>query len=296
LENPFFHPATNAEIIWSAPASELPKTLPTYQASPQNFSPTVISNAMFLAAFQMKDLVSPPHYQAVLAFHDRKDESWTRALTIIPEVGQILYRVRTNSINSAGVPTDEEVAKQTWNYLPQFQIDPSQLTEKPENRRIEFCEDGTTNVCARGIFLTRKLDGIETREIGFGMDFSSGGQIKGFYLIWPKLEVLEKYRTASPDQIVAWIKEGKTFPTEDELKNQAKIKNLMTAKKMTITKIRPEYGKGKYGEMPTSESEKLVSPFGILEGVADLGNTNISFQFYCPILSTNAFIIGAQPK
>ena len=287
LENPFFHPDTHAEIIWNAPAGELPKNLRIYKMDPQTFSPAVISNAMALASFQWKDLVSPPGYKAVLCFQDSKDEFWTRALTIIPQFGQILYRVRANPTNSAAVPNDEEVAKRTWKYLAQFQIDPSQLIEKPENRRIEFCEGSTTNVCARGIFLTRKMDGIEIRELGFGMDFSSGGQIKGFYLVWPVLEVSETFQVVSPDQIVAWVKKGKAFPTEDELKNPATIKNLTAAQKLIITKITPEYGKGRYGEMPTTESENFVSPFGILEGTASLVDTNVNFRLYCPILSTN---------
>jgi hypothetical protein len=288
LENPLFQPSTNVEIVWSAPDGELPRNLQIYKLNPQKFSVAVISNAMALASFQMKDLVSPPNYKAVICFQDNKDEFWTRALTIIPQFGQILYRVRAPSTNSADVPTNEEVAKRTWKYLSQFQIDPSELIEKSENRRIEFCGDNSTNVCARGIFLSRKVDGIEIRELGFGMDFGSGGQIKGFYLILPKLELFKKCQTASSDQIIAWVKEGKAYPTEDELSNRTKIKNLMSAKKLTLTKITPEYGEGKYGEMPSADSESYTTPFGILEGTANLGSTNVSFRLYCPILSTNA--------
>lgn len=287
-ENPFFHPAGNLEIVWNAPTAALPKNLRVYKIIPQTFSSVVISNAMALASFQMRDLTSPRDYKTVLYFQDSKDESWSRSLTIIPDAGQILYRIRTNSINSDGIPNDEEVARRTWDYLPQFQIDPAQMNKNPGIRRIENCGgNNSTNVCARGIFLTRKVDGIEVRNIGFGMDFSSHAQIKGFYLIWPKLEVSGNFQTATPEQIVAWIKEGKAFPTEDELRDAAKVKNLSNAKKLIITKITPEYGEGKYGEAPTADSENYVSPFGILEGVADLGDINISFRFYCPILSTN---------
>jgi hypothetical protein len=278
----FYHPSPDIEVIWKA-ETNWPRVLRIYKATPGNFLTTTISNALTLASFGKQDLVVSNH--SVIRFQDHKGDRWTRSLDILPAHGQILYRSRAG-LNGPpeGVPSDEEVAKRAWEFSARLGIERSQLIEKPENCKSETCER-STEICARGISLTRIVDGLEIDETGFGVNFGNHAQLRSFYLIWPSLQNSESSPTATREQISAWIKEGKALPTVEELQDPATIKKLAEAKKLTITKITLRYGQGRYGEMPTGESEQLVSPFGLLEGIAEVGDSNINCKFYCPILS-----------
>jgi hypothetical protein len=277
----YYHPLPDAEIIWSAPTN-LPDALPVYKTIARNFSADIISNAMILASFKESNIVVSN--ATLVRFQDRKDDKWNYFLNILPEAGQILYYPRTESLGSSkSVPNEKEVSRRAWNYLSLFGIDPSQVCELPENRKVEACA-GSTNVCFRGVFLARVMAGNGMREMGFGIDFGSHGQIRDFYLLWPIWETVGVEHSAAIGQIIQWLKDGRMLPTEDELSDAAKIEQLKKAKKLIITSFNLYYGQGRYGELPSGENEHLVSPFGILKGVADLEETNINFALYCPII------------
>jgi hypothetical protein len=276
----YYHPPPDVEIVWNAPTNS-PGVLPVYKTGPRNFSPAVISNAMKLASFEKSDLVISN--EALIRFQDKKNDRWNRFLNIMPEAGQIMYHPRAESAGSPdGVPDEQEVSKRAWDCLSLFGIERSQVCELPENRKIETCAD-STNVCTRGIFLSRAVAGSGMRETGFGIDFGSHAQIKDFYLFWPTWEKAGNQQTATVEQIIQWLKAGKMLPTEDELPDADKIQQLKKAKKLIITGFDLHYGQGKYGELPSKENEHLVSPFGVLKGIANLENTNINFTLYCPV-------------
>jgi hypothetical protein len=275
-----YQPATNIEILWNAPTN-LPDVLPVYKMMTRTFSPTIISNAMVLASFKESDMVVSN--ATLIRFQDRKDDKWNRFLNILPEAGQILYYPRAESPGSPkGVPDEREVSKRAWNYLSLFGIGRSQVCELPENRKIETCP-GSTNICSRGVFLSRVMEGSGMREMGFGIDFGSHAKIRDFYLLWPSWKATGIEHPAVVEKIIQWLKDGRMLPTEDELPDAVKIEQLKKAKILIITSFNIHYGEGRYGELPSKENEHLVSPFGVLKGVANLENTNINFTLYCPI-------------
>ncbi|MGH7976501.1 MAG: hypothetical protein ACREDS_06165, partial [Limisphaerales bacterium] len=241
----------------------------------------VISNAMVLASFKESDMVVSN--ETLIRFQDRKNDKWSRFLNILPEAGQILYYPRVESAGSPNdVPDEQEVSKLAWDYLPLFDINHSQVCELPKNRKIKTCP-GSTNVCSRGVFLSRIMAGNGMREMGFGIDFGSHAHIEDFYLLWPAWETTGTEHSVTIKQIIQWLKAGRMLPTEDELLNRAKIEQLAEAKKLVITGFDLHYGQGKFGELPSQENENLVSPFGVLKGIANLENTNINFTLYCPV-------------
>jgi hypothetical protein len=278
----FYHPLPNVEVVWKA-GTNWPKSLRVFKATPRSFPAAMVSNAMALAAFGKQDMVVSN--QSVIRFQDGKADRWTRALDILPANGQISYRVRTGLTGPAeNVPSEEEVAKRAWEYSARLGFDRSQLIEKPEKRQNQTCE-GSAEVCARGTFLTRLVDDCEINGMGFGLDLGSHGQIRAFYLLWPNLDDSASSPSATPEQVIAWLKQGRALPTVEELQDPATLKKLAGASKLTISKVILGYGEGRYGELPLGNAPQPISPFVILECTAEVGGDNIKCKFYCPILS-----------
>lgn len=276
----YFHPVAGIDVVWGAPTN-LPNSLPIYETSPQNFAPSVISNAVSLASFTEKDLVISN--RNIIRYQDKKGDKWTRFLNILPEDSQILYHQRTGPTGPAkDVPDEQEVSKLAFEYLASFGINRSQVCELPENRKVELCP-GSTNVCSRGVFLTRTVAGSGVRGTGFQIDFGSHGQIRDFYLCWPTWSGSGSRPIVTVPQIIQWLKDGRMLPTEKELTNKAKMQDLEQATRLLVTSFEIHYGQGRFGELPSAENEKMVSPFGVLKGTAYLENTNIDFTLYAPI-------------
>lgn len=156
----------------------------------------------------------------------------------------------------------------------------------------------TNNICERGVFLSRVLDGIsflsvannESVDEGFGIAFGSYGKIRSFVFIWPNLERDKLSQTASSQEIIACIKARKTIvsPKDDEPNYFARLTNLAKTKVFTITKITPFYVEGVLGEKPADDGpSKIIAPIAELEGVADFGNSNLTVRLFSPILSSD---------
>ena len=149
-------------------------------------------------------------------------------------------------------------------------------------------------ICARGIFLSRKLDGVSfwgdanNGADGFSIEFGGRGQIRSFSLVWPNLEPEQQRLTASPEEIIRCIREHKVIVLPDDEPNYfGRIKNLAKAMKFTITKITPCYGEGVLGEVPTNDvPPEFVTPLAELEAVADFGNSNMTVRLITPILAS----------
>ena len=62
LEGETFQVATNTEVIWNAPTNNLPCNLWIYKVLPEAIPAAVVSNAMKLCHFTMKDLSKGESY------------------------------------------------------------------------------------------------------------------------------------------------------------------------------------------------------------------------------------------
>jgi hypothetical protein len=187
------------------------------------------------------------------------------------------------------------VAEQAWYWASRLGIHPTLLS--PQGITSSFCEYdlkgrlASNNACGRRIALARKIDGVDFLGVneGFRMEFGTRGQVRSFHLVWPRLEPYQNYATASPSEIIRLIRAFKTAlrpPDGDEWAYFPRIKDLAKTKKLTITRVKPFYAEGFYGEQPRdNEPTRFVTPVAELEAVAELDRGNVSVRLYSPFTS-----------
>lgn len=299
LENFCPHFSTNTQIIWNAPTNELPQSFWIYKRlPPQPFSEAVISNAIVLASLQKKGFPKPSTSDFFIpADHP---PNWPGTIRIIfsitPKSSTISYSRAHPDTNTTDIPADTILAERAWDCARQLGVDVSQVVQmKPTSyfNKNEKFEDLTNQLCGRGVFLARKLDGILFTDIGdeggndgFWIELGSRGQIRAFSLVWPRLERSENQPTANPQQIVACIRAFKamTLPIGQETNYFARLKNLSMATKLTITGITPFYWELIYGDAITNdEPSKIISPFAKMNAVAEFGTNNTMLTLLSPI-------------
>ena len=303
LENFSPHLSANAPIIWQATTNHLPKNIWIYRRlGPRIFSTTVISNAIVLGSLQSKGFPQPSTNQTCFtADEDINSPCGHPCIFFInPDSATLSYTIRHPDVGSGeDIPSDKAVVKRAWDCAFQLGVDHAQVVEKELTSHFNSDENGdklTNQICGRGVYLSRQLDGIcfwgngdDSSNEGFWIEFGSHGKIRSFSLNWPSLERYKNHQTASPQQIIACIQSHKiiVIPNADEETYFQRVKALANAKKITVTKITPCFSEGVYGETPTNnEPSKYVSPIAELEAVADFGNSNATVRLFSPILSS----------
>jgi len=296
---------SNTKIFWSAPTNNLPKQFWIYKRLPVcPFSATVISNAIILASLQSKGFPKPSTNDCF--YYEDKGPNYPGVIPVYflirPESATISYWFPNRGTNTADIPADKMIVRRARVCAAQLGVDPAQIEFKEMTSSFNQDEDAndlTNQVCGRGVFLSRKLDGIlfwsdgteDGNFDGFWMEFGSHGQIRAFSLICPELERVELQSAASPQQIIACIRAFKTItlPNRSEQDYFARLKNLSKARKLIITKITPYYREGTWGEMPTNgEPLRLITPIAEIEAIADFGTSNGNVRLFSPIISADA--------
>jgi hypothetical protein len=219
--------------------------------------------------------------------------------SIIPKSATISYGLPHPGTNTSGIPADKILVQRAWACAVQLGVDPVQVAFKEMTSRFnqdENYNDLTNQLCGRGVFLSRQLDGFFFTDIGdnganggFWIEFGSHEQIRAFSLVWPDLKRDKFQKTASPQQIIVCIEAHKiiVLPNAGEEKYFERVKSLANAKTFTVTKITPNYGEGVFGEVPTNDvPPEFATPFAELEAVADFGNSNATVRFVSPIISS----------
>ena len=279
LEGETFRPT--AEITWGA-TNVLPRALVVYKRTPLTFSQTVISNAMSVGSFTLLNKL-PSEDKTTMRFQDKRDKiEMTRFLEISATRGWVnYYDGRAEGKASKGVPTFEVAEKLAVDYLLRFGVNTNQIIARPWPRTqttvTSFDKKGgretdkSTNM--RGVFLFRQIDGIEVAGNSFWIHFCQDAKPSMFELTWPNLEPVQHYGTATPAEIIRWLKAGRAVnPNPDAMTIQDKP--------LRITKIVPRY----LGKVGISQMETL-HPYAQIEVVADFGKTNQAiFTLNCPII------------
>lgn len=305
---------TNTSILWRAPLDHLPKSFVIYrQRIPKLFSQTLVSNATALAALPSKGFPRPSTKQVCLDY-DTCPCGHPCTFLIDPSSATLAFSHPDHLRGSSeAIPDDEMVINRAWESASRLGLDSTQLFQGPIYS--SFCEYdlkgqlARDKICARGISLSRRIDGIPFLNTsgsgwegeGLGIEFGSRGQIRSFALVWPDLESFKTNQTARPEQIIECIRSSKTPlvpPIKEEFKYFDRIKNLSNAQKLTLTKITPYYGAGRFGEMPTNNAPpQLVVPIAHLDAVAEFSGSNITVRFYAPIISSEvARLLGDKAK
>jgi hypothetical protein len=291
--------STNTEILWEAPTNLLPKNFWIYKRLPQQpFLATVISNAVMLASLQDRGFPKPSTNAFYIWSAPNPGGMSFSIFSIQPASTTISFSSPDQNLATNNVPDDETVTKRAFEYAARFGLPPAYLIPKPvyaSSNATGGDQTLTNGVCARGIFLSRKLNGIgffgdaDSASDGFAVEFGSRGQIRSFSLVWPNLETNRLEKAASPQQIIACLRAHRiiVLPNPDEETYFQRLKTLATVKTFTITKITPCYGDGVFGQVPTNDvPSEFISPFAELEAVADFGNSNATVRFVSPIISS----------
>ena len=292
------HLFTNGPIVWRAPTNHLPESFWIYKRlPPRPFSASVISNAVVLASLQDKGFPKPSTNAFFIWSAPNPCGMGFSIFSIQPASTTITFTSPNQNLSTNNIPDDETVTRRAFECAARFGLDGAHLVAKnvyASSNAVGSDQTLTKGICARGIFLSRKLDGVSfwgdanNGSDGFSIEFGSRWQIRSFSLIWPNLERDKQSQTASPEEIIRSIREHKVIvlPNDGEANYFARLRTLASAKKLTITKITPYYGEGVFGEVPTNDvPPEFVMPFAELEAVADFGNSNTTVRLLCPILT-----------
>jgi hypothetical protein len=281
LEDVSPHFGTNTAIIWQVPTNDLSAHFWTYKRRPQIFSAAAISNGVVLAGFQKKGFPRASTNQIVLWADHSEMEPKPPNFSLFPEYGQMSFTLGDRAPNSANAVNDEVAVKRAFKCAAQLGVNLSELL--PTN---------TATSGLYGVFLTRQVDGVSFRgdDEGFQIQFGKDGKILQFCLLWPKLERDEYCATATPGEIIRCIRSRKTpvVPADDESGYFSRVRNIEHARRLTITRLRPYYADGRFGENPlTNGPSKHVTPIAELETVADFGTNAVPVKLYSPLVSVD---------
>lgn len=212
--------------------------------------------------------------------------------------GQIYYfapRCFGPADASPNLPGTNQVFQLTTNFLPKLGVLLSEIPQaKPGRCEISCTEVAseffTNSIQTRTAWFYRAIDGTECdSDLGAGrIEFAGHGRIIGIMLQWPGLKREKSYTTATPDQIIQWIREGKAILPRwfyDSHGDEIPI-DWPAVKEVTIKKARAYY----WGEFFLGEREHRpifpspVIPYAVLQATVDTGATNIDIRINCPII------------
>jgi hypothetical protein len=234
---------------------------------------------------QTKPAVDIPD-KNVIHFEVKKG-SFTKYLTIAPTLGSIEYydsEAKAPFGQEEAVPDDKSAIQLARDLLFKMGIDKSLVSEKPnamsagrQGKVGTPASKGTEAVFSRGVFFTRKLDGVNVcgsgGEGGLLVDFGNHAKIMSFNLVWRNLIPHRALRVASQREVTEWLRREKGILPSPSVE-------LSRVTKFTITKITPYY-EGAEG----TESLSLVRPFAELEIETEADGKPVKFGVHCPIIS-----------
>lgn len=292
--------STNTQIIWKAPTNDLPRRFWIYRRlPPRPFSASVISAAVNLASLEQYPASSTKPF-FIWSAPNPCGMSYS-IFSLEPSCSTISFSLPPQKYLSGNVPDSLTVIQWAFDRATQFGLEPALLSPKDVYTVTNSggCGGTLTNAgCARGILLSRKLDGVSffgsgndgiCGSEGFSIEFGGGGQTRSFKLAWPELLPDRQCATASPNEIIRCIRDRKVIvmPERDESNYFGRLNDLADSKTFTITKVTPYYCEGVFGDTPRNDEPPMViAPIAELQAVGDFRNTKA--RIVAPILSSEA--------
>ncbi len=285
------------KIIWAVPTNVWPvDKIWTYKVIPQDFSDAVISNAMAVGSFTMKDKA---HFSAeelaidknALLFKNKDESKW---LAIVPAWGYIEYydqnadakmvsTIKGVPAPVVGVPDLLEAKQIALKYARLLGIDVSLLARKPNTNDFDLHwiveTRGWTNPSTKklikeiddfGVSFDRCIDGYSVSGFGdFEVDFGNNAKISKLIVSWRNLQPYElRGNLISPEQVVKSIEDGHTRLPRIPKEVMGVIKTV------TITNATPRYNR-KEADDPMD----FVVPALQLDAIIGGEKTNMSVWF-----------------
>jgi len=292
LEGVPYKPPTNAMIAWQA-TNSFPHGLWVYKVLPESFSMAVVSNAMKLGLFEMKDFSKGEHPtlkdKHLICFNNKNEFNHRRVLYIAPSLGVMEFSsMGSSSVPIEDVPTSDEAETLARNVLFQLGIDSSLLSDKVQkgydDTRTQIDREGhklgEARVFRRGVAFSRRIDGIQLSDSRcFLIHFGNHGRIEDFSLIWRNILPYESHDVLTPEQIVKIIESGKAFLPEQF----SDLSGIDSARHLSVVKATPRYYNG-IGK----EHLDVMYPYLDLEILADVKDKDAAtFHLTCQIISNN---------
>ena len=291
-----FSPPTNLAIEWKA-TSGLPAQVTVYEVVGREFSPVVISNLMALGGWKTDQRTRVPGRGRMpqdkhIVHFGREDEP--KQLSVYPPAGLIQYRDSQACASPSGraeaVPDEAEALRLARAFLNGLEIDEQDLAKdtngEPRVVRAKITQggQGIAEVISRTVNFTRQIDGIPFTGSNFGgvgITFGNGGKIANLEVVWPSLKAKQKLSTASPAQLMAHVKRGRSAlrwgPGSDEL-----LESISKVQRVTVNEVKAYYLGSSMDNM-----RKTILPFATLEITAHLPNTNYVVSLNAPMAASD---------
>jgi len=291
--------ADDSCIIYNAATNQSKGSIWVYKVVPQTFSVKALNYLLKLGDFTNNLLVS----QGLSVCN----KSNTCTINVILPQGRIKYSNlgaaanrwdKTNHLWQVvqDVPSQDKVEMLGLKFLKHFGITRKDLAQSKKGRLISYGETCTrgyydrhtkTNIeneiTARGIFFTRRVDGVNFTGIGLHggayIEFANHGCVSDFKLLWRNLERYECYRIKNSAEIIESIRNGEAVLLNREYVCTAEIKAI------SINDVVPLYAGA-----DETQNQSFVYPFAKVEATAEFKQTNVALSFFCPILSTNKIL------
>ena len=273
----------NVPIKWGVTTS-LTENLAVYRTVTERVPQVVVSNAMAIGSFKSRNLIRSQD-KNMIEFRDApKKEDLTRFLRMSVNRGWVRYNDnRAEQRPTHGVPTFEEADELTLRYFMLLGCNTNQIAPKPRPHRestFETYDKPGGRLIAKGVSrryvcLFRQLDGIPITDDYFSVDFGNDAKPISLEMNWSPLQPVQRYRTATRDEILQFLRSGRAFyPVWPE---QPQVSG---AKTITVRSIQCLYKRGL-----GADQQELLRPYASLGMEADIGGKPVKFGLHCPIIA-----------
>jgi hypothetical protein len=291
--HPFY--SKKIEFVWAA-TNELPATLRVFKPVPSAFSAHVVSNLVALSGFTDQDraIISDDGEKLpknVLAFRSQDEKS---SLIIAPGGFANLYRPDLTGFKSPleKVPDQKRAYELGLGILKRLEIPVDQLITKEGQQPKAWFYPGTRGYFDKakkkfveepnvmGIDFRRKVDGISCFGQNIHIQFASHEKITQLEVNWAELQPVKTWPTASPEQIISWIKEGRSRVQSFAGPTDARMINVSDIKKVTIQDISIYYDAD-----DREEATHFFRPYATIKAEAQLApDDKETFYLFCPVI------------
>ena len=258
---PFYAP--KAKVEWAA-TNQLPKQLRIFKVSSANFSSTAISNLSLMGGSADAKRGSMYLYKTI---------DYRTPLKKVPDEARA-YELGTAILAKLEIPSGDMMPSgsklRAWYY-------PGTRSHMDKARRTM-----TTEPCTMGIEFRRMLDGIICGGQQVHLRFETDETLAQLEVSWYGLRPVQDCQTATVNQMVSWIKEGR-----------ARVGSLETTgtrwvKVADITAISIKDVTLRYDAFADSETEKLpdnLYPYAVIQAEAVLSaNDKEIIWLCCPVV------------
>ena len=273
-------------VIWGA-TNRLPEMCPTYRVIAHPFTSNTLSLLLDLGGFTERDRTTPLGSGVLkdrdVRYYQSQDRSKT--LVLAPSQGWIVYKDKRAESETKdkpdGVPSLEEAVSKSEVLISQLGIRPENLATNPATGKPDYVhaaiersrpKAATKEIVVRYVFFRRLHDGISFHGPGLGgirIGYGNQGRVSDLEIVCREVSPARLKKTAEPQRIVRWIKEGRSVISSEGVEN---VRSL----RITNAEVRCLEYQG-------YERQKSIQPFALLNVIADTGQTNISVQIFSPI-------------